>query len=43
MNLMRLTSETPLGGFDCGDTDNFLIGNVKKFPRQANRHIICPC
>lgn len=33
MKLMRLTSDTALGGFDCGDTDlnNFLVEDAKKF------------
>ena len=33
MKLLRLTSETDLEGFDCGDTDlnNFLVEDAKNF------------
>lgn len=33
MKLLRLTSETDLGGFDCCDTDlnNFLVEDAKNF------------
>lgn len=45
MELVRLNSETDIGGFDCGDTDlnNFLVEDAKKLPRQAYCNIIRPC
>lgn len=44
MRLLRLTSETNLEGFDCGDTDlnNFLVEDAKHFlnKRIATSYIL---